>query len=106
MDKNLEDKLNEFKRGYLKKLEGVLLDFQIMLKSDQIDVKDLYIKVHTISGTCGMYGLSVLSKLSNEFEEYLKPIKEEAGDINFNQEELKNKFLKYVDSIEEILKGD
>lgn len=104
MADSLQNKLNELKRGYLKKLEGVLSEFYILLEAQKIDYNEIYTKVHTISGTSGMYGLKSLSDISTEFEYYLKDIK---NGIDYSEEELKNKFLKYVNSLKKnIFEGE
>ena len=102
---NLEDKLKELKKWYLEKLEGLALSFKSLLKSvEKIDLDDLYSKVHTISGTSGMYGLNGLSDISTEFEIYLKTIKNNPKLIK--KEELKEKLLQYTQSIEKVVAGD
>jgi chemotaxis protein histidine kinase CheA len=109
MNNELENKLKELKKGYLKKLEGVFSEFTVLLESEKIDIEKIYSKVHTISGTSGMYGLNKLSDISTDFEVYLKKLKELAKEnINsINQEELKNKFSDYLKNIEEnILIGE
>lgn len=99
---NLQKELEKLKLGYLKKLEGMVTDFWIIHKEiSHSNIDTLYIKVHTISGTSGMYGLSELSDASTEFEIYLKEIK---NDINLmNEAELKEKLFKYIKNIERIV---
>lgn len=105
MNNNLESKLKEFKKGYLKKLEDIILGFKTLLNDKDINIEELYKKVHTISGTSGMYGLKEISDISTEFEFYLKLLKENIGIIN--EDELKNKILNFINDIEKIaLTGD
>lgn len=105
MDNNLESKLKELKKSYLKKLEDIILGFKTLLNDKEINIGELYKKVHTISGTSGMYGLKEISDISTEFEFYLKPLKENISVIN--EDELKNKILNFINDIEKIaLTGD
>lgn len=106
MDNNLESKLKELKKGYLKKLETLLPSFMDMLEAtDKIDLTELYSKVHTISGTSGMYGLKELSDISNEFEIHLKGVKDNKGLVD--EQELKERLNPYIESIKKaILNGD
>lgn len=100
MNESLEDKLKELRKGYLKKLEDLLVGFKVLSNAEKIDIVELYSKVHTISGTSGMYGLQELSNISTDFEVYLKEVKE---NIDFlNQEELKKKLLGYIAGIEKL----
>lgn len=103
---NLHDKLKELKKGYLKKLESHCKDFEELAGTLSCDnVEELYKKVHTISGTAGMYGLKELSEFSTEFEMYLKTLRE-----GFNISEksiLEENFQKYLDKLKEtITTGD
>jgi len=101
MKNELENKLKELCKGYLNKLKGIFLDFSVLIDEEPINIQEVYSKVHTISGTSGMYGLSDLSNTSTEFEIYLKPLKENPESIN--AKELKNKFSIYLKDIEQIL---
>ena len=101
MDNNLEIKLKELKKGYLKKLEDMILSFKILLNDNKVNIEELYLKVHTISGTSGMYGLSELSNNSTEFEFYLKPLKEEINSIDMI--ELKDKLSNFINYIEKVV---
>lgn len=100
MDNNLQDQLKILKVGYIKKLEGSISEFKEL--AEKVDasvnfVEELYRKVHSISGTSGMYGLMELSDISTEFELYIKEIK---NDINLlNEVELKDKLLQYIENI-------
>jgi chemotaxis protein histidine kinase CheA len=100
MNNDLQSKLNELKKAYLKKLENVISNLENILAS-KIDINGLYSIVHTTSGTSGMYGLQDLSSVSTEFEFYLKQVKENSDLIN--QDELKNKLTDYIRSIKEIV---
>lgn len=109
MNNDLENKLQGLKQIYLKKLETVLAELKILFESEQIDVNELYSKVHTISGTSGMYGLHQISDISTEFEIYLKKIKAIVNSDSdlINKEELRDKFSQYLLNLEkEILKGE
>lgn len=101
MNSDLEEKLKELKRGYIIKLKDSLLVLKNILASEEIDIQDLYSKIHTTAGTSGMYGLADLSEISTEFEFYLKSIKENSELIN--EEELKNKFSNYLEAMAKIL---
>jgi hypothetical protein len=101
MNNDLQNKLNELKKGYIKKLENVILRLEELLICEKIDIIELYSIIHTNSGTSGMYGLKNLSSISTEFELYLKE-KKETPDL-INQEELKNKLGKYIQSMKEII---
>jgi len=101
MNNNLEEKLKELRKGYLNKIKDTFLDFKMLLNEEPININEIYSKVHTISGTSGMYGLKDLSETSTEFEIYLKPIKENLNFANIN--ELKDKFSIYLNDIEKIL---
>lgn len=99
MNDNLGDKLKELKQGYLKKLEITLCTFKNLLTDfESINIDELYSMVHTISGTSGMYGLNSLSDASTEFELYLKEIKNDKNLLK--EDELLEKFKKYVNTIE------
>lgn len=106
MNNDLEIKLKELRRGYLAKLKPVIEGFSILLnKPEQLNVDELYSKVHTISGTSGMYNLKELSELSNDFELYLKNIKDNTCKLKEN--ELKEWLEKYIKKIEKtILLGE
>lgn len=99
MDNSLQDKLKVLKIGYLEKLKEIIPEFwQMYEKISTLPIDELYIKVHTISGTSGMYGLSKLSAASTEFELYIKEIKK---DITLkNDIELKERLYKYIKNIE------
>lgn len=100
----LEDKLNELKKGYLKKLETVLQEFNALLNESEIDIKLFYAKVHTISGTSGIYGIKELSNYSTDFEIYLK--EKINNDIQIEQSELKDKIVEYINFLNKILMGE
>jgi hypothetical protein len=104
VNNNLEEKLKELKIGYLKKLGIVLSELKTLLADDKIVIEDLYSKIHTISGTSGMYGISELSNASTEFEFYLKPLKENPDSANIN--ELRSKFSDYIDFLEKTISGE
>lgn len=101
MNSDLENKLKELKIGYLKKLEGILVELKDLYDTDGLLIEPVYVKVHTISGTSGMYGLSELSNISSNFELYLKDIREKTD--TFSEDEFKNKFLNYINDIEKII---
>lgn len=104
MDKNFEEKFIELQKGYLNKLRENFPSFKALLNEEPINLQEIYSRVHTISGTSGMYGLSDVSNISTDFEFYLKPLKENPNLVKI--EELKNRFLNYLDSIEIVLVGE
>lgn len=104
MDNNLEEKLNELRKNYLNKLKDNLPSFKELTNEDSININEIYSKIHTIAGTSGMYGMNDLSKISTEFEFYLKPLKESPE--NIDESELKTKLINYIDYLETILTGD
>jgi len=105
MNNNLEIKLKELKMGYLKKLESMVLSFKALLSDKDINIEELYQKVHTISGTAGMYGLSKLSGDSTEFEIYLKEIRGNSNSAEKN--EVEARLLKYIEALEDTVgKGE
>lgn len=104
MDKSFEEKFKELKKAYLDKLRETLPSFKALLYENPMNIQEIYSRVHTISGTSGMYEVSDLSDISVEFEIYLKPIKENLALINI--EEFKNRFSNYLDSIEKVILGD
>ena len=98
MDNDLQAKINILKQGYLKKLEGMILEFKAILEKISLsNIEELYSKVHTISGTSGMYGLSELSSFSTDFEVYLKKINNDKK--IYNEDVLKDLLIKYIDDI-------
>lgn len=101
MNSDLEEKLKELKKEYLNKLKDSFPNFKILLNNEPINIQEIYSKVHTISGTSGMYGLKNLSEASTEFEFYLKPLKENPDTINI--EELNNYFLNYIKCLEKTI---
>lgn len=101
MDNSLENKLNELKISYLKKLETIISSFKKNLEENILDAKEIYSQVHTISGTSGMYGYQKISEYSTEFEIYLKLIKESIESLD--REELKKKFLEYIVNMEKYI---
>lgn len=101
MNNNLEEKIKELKKGYIIKLKGILAELKTLLNADKIAIDEVYPKVHTISGTSGMYGISDLSNASTEFEFYLKPLKENPSSINAN--EFHSKFSDYLCFLEETI---
>lgn len=104
MDKDFIEKFNVLRKGYLNKLKDNLPSFRALLDENPINIAEIYSRVHTLSGTCGMYELPELSKLSVNFETYIKPIKENPDLINI--EEFKNKFVIYLDNIETVILGE
>lgn len=104
MDKIFAEKFKELQAGYLNKLKENFSSFKALLNENPLNIKEIYSRVHTISGTAGMYEMSDLSTTSIEFEVYLKPIKEDPHCVN--AEELKNKFSNYLDKIEKMIVGD
>ena len=104
MDNSLEDKLKEFKKGYLKKLETTVLNLTALLENIQSNIEELYSTVHTISGTSGMYGLKNLSDLSTEFEVYLKEIRNDKSLVD--EHELFKKLKKYIEDIKDTILGE
>lgn len=104
MNNSLEEKLKELKIGYLKKLESIHSELKILMIADVVDINEIYSKIHTISGTSGMYGINDLSNAATEFEFYLKPLKENPDYININ--ELKTKFSNFLDFLEKNITGD
>lgn len=101
MNNSFEDKLKELKKGYINKLKDTLLLLKNILNDKNINIVDIYSRIHTISGTSGMYGLNNISEISTEFEIYLKPLKEDPDSIN--SKELENKFSDYINSLDKIL---
>lgn len=101
MSSNLEEKLKELKKLYLKKLADISLSLKILLNSEKINIEEVYFQVHKISGTSGMYGLNELSHISTEFEIYLKEIKEDKSKLQ--EQELSDKLLKYIEKVETFL---
>lgn len=104
MDENFNEKFKELQKGYSNKLKETFPSFKALLNEDAINIQEIYSRVHTISGTSGMYGMSDLGDVSTDFEFYLKPIKENPELINI--EEFKNRFSNYLDSIEKIILGE
>ena len=104
MDNTLEDKLKEFKKGYLKKLETIVENLKKLQNDVKLNLDELYSTVHTSSGTSGMYGLKNLSDLSTEFEVYLKEIRNDKTSIN--EQELQEKLENYVGNIEKTILGE
>lgn len=101
MDKNFEEKFKELRKGYINKLKSSFIEFKALLYENPININEIYSRVHTISGTSGMYGINDVSKLSTEFEIHLKPFKDNLVPINI--EELKTNFLNYLESMETAL---
>lgn len=104
MNNDLQAKISELKTGYLNKLKDVLLAFKLLNETEEILIQEVYSKVHSISGTSGMYGIKDLSDVSTEFEFYLKPIKDNPESIN--QAELKVKLSNYIKFLETFLIGE
>lgn len=98
---DLKNKLNELKKGYLKKLEDILANLKNLLSNEKIDIEELYSNIHKISGTSGIYGLSEISNISTEFEFYLKEIKN--GITIIKEQELRTMLLEYIENIDAIL---
>lgn len=98
----LNDKIDEFRKAYLKKLEDVIAGLKYFLDNEKNNIDEIYSKVHQISGTCGMYGLRELSSISTELEFYLKKLKNDNGIMI--ESELHEIFLKYIKDVETILK--
>lgn len=104
MDKQFEEKFKELQTGYLNKLRENFPSFRALLSENPLNIPEIYSRVHTISGTSGMYEMSDLSDISIDFEIYIKPIKDDPFSANI--EELKKKFSDYLDNIEKIIIGD
>lgn len=104
MDKNFEEKFKELQKGYLNKLKENFPSFQALLNENPINIQEIYSRVHTISGTSGMYEISDLSDISADFEIYIKPFKENPESMDV--EEFKNKFSIYLNSIRNIILGE
>lgn len=101
MNKNLEEKLKELRKGYINKLKDTLSDFKNLLEENPIDIKKIYSKIHTIAGTSGMYQINNLSSESTKFEFYLKSFKDNPDLIN--EAELKVKLLEYINYLKKIV---
>ena len=102
MNNNLEEKLKELKKGYMEKLKSLVVSLKDLYDNFELfNIDELYSKVHTISGTSGMYGLKELSDISTEFEIYLKEIKN--NNIDLDESELKQKLVAYTNSIERVV---
>lgn len=104
MDNSLEEKIKELRKGYVIKLKDIISGLKILLTNEKIDIEEIYSKVHTISGTSGMYGLNDVSNISTEFEIYLKNLRNDNSLIN--ELELHEMLLKYIESIDDILTGE
>lgn len=104
MNNELAEKLKELRIGYINKLMESFPNMKALLDEDSMNIQEIYSRVHTISGTSGMYGLKDLSELSTEFEFYLKPIKENPDLIEI--EEFKNKFSNYLNELHKIILGE
>lgn len=99
-NEDLKNKLNELKQAYLKSMEGKLFELK-ELAAKEADVNEVYPLVHKIAGTSGIYGLSGLSNLSNEFEIYLKELRNDNSLID--KEEFYQRFGNYINSVERII---
>lgn len=105
MDNDLQERLLALKLGYIKKIQGILPEFEVLSGKISISLIDeLYIKVHTISGTSGMYGLNELSSLSTDFELYLKKIKNDEN--SYDEKLLKDLLNEYIKNIKHIIEGE
>lgn len=105
MDNNLQEQLKLLKIGYIKKLEVMIPEFVILSETFNLSIIDeIYLKVHTISGTSGMYGLNELSNLSTNFELYLKKIKNDSN--CYDENIFKNMLIEYIEYIVNIIKGE
>ena len=98
---DLEQQLKILKMGYIKKLRDSFPEFEALLSLRTPDINEVYTKVHTISGTSGMYGIMDLSEISSEFEIYLKEQKANIDMINY--EDLKSKLSTYVENLSSII---
>lgn len=101
MNSDLEEKLRELRKGYINKLRETFSSFKALLNNEPINIQEVYSKVHTISGTSGMYGIKELSDISTEFEFYLKPFRENPASIN--TKELKTRFSDYLGLVEIVI---
>lgn len=102
---DIQNKLNELKKGYLKKMETNIEELQSLAqKFEQSNVERIYSIVHTTSGTSGMYGLHKLSESSTEFELYLKPLRNDAGLIK--EDEFIEKLTHYIETIQKMMKEE
>lgn len=104
MNKEFEEKFKELQKGYLNKLKENMQGFKALLHETPFNFQEIYSRVHTISGTSGMYEMPDLSNISIEFEIYIKPIKENPDSADI--EEFKTRFSNYLDSIEKLLVGE
>lgn len=105
MDNDLQDRLRVLKLGYIKKLQGILPEFKVLSEKISVSIIDeIYMKVHTISGTSGMYGLNELSSLSTDFELYLKKIKNDEN--SYDEQLLKNLLNSYIENIKHLIEGE
>lgn len=103
MNNDLAEKLKELRNGYLNKLKESYPGIKALMDEEPINIQEIYSKIHTISGTSGMYGIQDLSEASTEFEFYLKPIKENPNSIKIN--EFKEKFSNYLNELQKVI-GD
>lgn len=101
MNSELEIKLEELRKGYFNKLKDIFSEFKALLEEEALNVEEIYKKVHTISGTSGMYGMSTLSEKSTELELYLKSLRENLDSAD--SKELRVNFLNYVNHLESII---
>ena len=66
MNNNMHDKLKELRRGYLYKLRETFSQFKSLNEENPLNIQEIYMKTHTISGTSGLYGLLDLSEISTD----------------------------------------
>lgn len=101
MNNDLAEKLKELRIGYLNKLRESYPAIKTLVDEEPINIQEIYSKIHTISGTSGMYGLKEVSDISTEFEFYLKPLKENPDLIKID--EFKEKFSNYLNELQKTI---
>lgn len=109
-----EDFLKQFellKIEFNKKLPGLVNELQISMNEVNTDptiknLKSLYVKVHNLAGSSGLYGFSNITNLSRDFEQYIKPFVEQTENIStVDLSQLNEMFMQYMHNINNCVNG-
>lgn len=93
---------------FSKKLPAIILELEESMydfncESSSQNLKNLYIRVHNLAGSSGLYGYSNITNISREFEQYIKPFIEEEKIISENILLISEIFEKYICDIKKCI---
>lgn len=102
---SLEEKLENFKKAYLQKLQQEVVVLKELLDCSEEDLQETLKTtcaiVHKISGTSGMYKLTEISEISIAFENYTEQGLENTHELLYT--EFQEKFKAYLTNLDYLI---